>query len=158
MADASEKPKRKNLPWYWRMLRIVLLVYLGLLVFLYFAQKRFIFPGASMSQGKPYSRISAPPDAELLTLTTAKGDKVAALFGTAQASDGTKLPDADRRPTVIFFYGNAMCLKEARQEFSDFRRLGVNVLIPEYAGYGMSDGEVSETNCYATEMPRLTIC
>lgn len=146
--------KRKQWPWYWRVLRILLLAYFGLLLFLYFAQKRFIFPGASMTQGKPYSRMSAPAnsavDGELLTLTTSKGDKVAALFGGALTAERKAHPNAAHRPTVIFFYGNAMCLKDARQQFDDFRMLGVNVLIPEYAGYGMSEGDAGESSCYAT--------
>jgi hypothetical protein len=143
-------PKRKGLPWYWRMLRIILLAYVGLLVLLYFAQKRFIFPGAAMTQGQPYSRIASVPDGELLTLTTSNGDKVAALFGQAMTPEHKIRPDAPQRPTMIFFYGNAMCLKSALQLFDQFRALGVNVLIPEYAGYGMSDGDVSEAGLYAT--------
>ena len=43
-----------------------------------------------------------------------------------------------------------MCLNFARDEFERFRRLGVNVLIPEYVGYGMSGGKPSERGCRGT--------
>jgi fermentation-respiration switch protein FrsA (DUF1100 family) len=51
---------------------------------------------------------------------------------------------------MLFFYGNGMYLKAAEEEFEEFRRLGVNVMIPEYVGYGMSGGQASESGCYAT--------
>ncbi len=51
---------------------------------------------------------------------------------------------------MIFFYGNAMCLSYAQQDFDRFRRLGLNVLIPDYVGYGMSGGSPSEKGCQAT--------
>jgi fermentation-respiration switch protein FrsA (DUF1100 family) len=51
---------------------------------------------------------------------------------------------------MIYFYGNGMCLKQAMPEFDRFRRLGLNVLIPDYVGYGMSGGRPSEHGCQAT--------
>jgi fermentation-respiration switch protein FrsA (DUF1100 family) len=43
-----------------------------------------------------------------------------------------------------------MCLaKESTQKLADyFRRMGVNVLIPEYPGYGMSGGRATEKGLY----------
>ena len=44
-----------------------------------------------------------------------------------------------------------MCLNDtAELEFDRFRRLGLNVLIPEYVGYGMSGGKPSEAGCRDT--------
>jgi len=51
---------------------------------------------------------------------------------------------------MIYFYGNAMCLNHAMADFDRFRRLGLNVIIPEYVGYGMSGGTPSERGCQAT--------
>ena len=34
-------------------------------------------------------------------------------------------------------------------EMQRFRRLGVNVIVPDYLGYGMSGGRASEAGCYA---------
>ena len=48
---------------------------------------------------------------------------------------------------MIFFYGNAMCLNYSDSQLEEFRRLGLNVLIPEYVGYGMSSGRPSEGAC-----------
>jgi pimeloyl-ACP methyl ester carboxylesterase len=85
-------------------------------------------------------------------LKTKRGETVVALFGGATLSDGRSDPRAADRPTMIFFYGNAMCLKYAAVQLEEFRRLGVNVLIPEYVGYGMSSGIASENGCQATAL------
>ena len=64
--------------------------------------------------------------------------------------DGNPHPEAGQRPTILYFYGNAMCLNDAMFEFDHFRRLGLNVMIPEFVGYGMSAGKPSETGCRDT--------
>jgi len=48
----------------------------------------------------------------------------------------------------MYFYGNGMSLETSSYEFARFRQLGFNVLIAEYAGYGMSSGQASESGCY----------
>ena len=150
-APTSSPPapvKRPPLKWYWRMLRVLLLAYVGILIFLYISQKKLIFPGAS-SHGQPEANVVERPGYELLTLKTADNVAIKALFGPALDHSGTIDANAKARPTVLFCYGNAMCLTAALQQFNAFRRMGVNVIIPEYVGYGMSDGEPSEAGCYA---------
>ena len=88
--------------------------------------------------------------AELVTLTTPRADKVTALFGGALSPAGRPLADPMSRPALLYFYGNAMCLAYAEQEFDRFRRLGLNVMIPDYVGYGLSTGKPSEIGCRQT--------
>jgi fermentation-respiration switch protein FrsA (DUF1100 family) len=135
---------------FWSVTRISLAVYFGLLVFLYFTQDGLIFVG-HQTQGKESARIDvAPAGMERIALTTAQGTPLIALFGAALTPDNRPRPDAAKRPTLLYFYGNGMCLRDTLSEMGDFRRLGLNVLVPDYAGYGMSGGSASETNCYAT--------
>jgi pimeloyl-ACP methyl ester carboxylesterase len=75
---------------------------------------------------------------------------VAALFGPALSPEGELLSDAASRPTLLFFYGNGMYLNETVPLFQHLRRIGANVLVPEYLGYGLSDRPASEAGCYAT--------
>jgi pimeloyl-ACP methyl ester carboxylesterase len=42
-----------------------------------------------------------------------------------------------------------MCLRDTLYEVQRFRCLGLNVIVPEYVGYGMSSGRPSEQGCYA---------
>lgn len=132
-----------------RLIKLVLLVYVGLIIVLYTLQTRLIFPGAA-TQGDPSAAVHPTPGAELVRLTTHGGDRVTALFGTALTPDGQPLADARTRPTLLFFYGNGMCLAYTLEEFEAFRRLGANVLVPDYIGYGLSSGEPSEAGCHAT--------
>jgi len=136
---------RRVLKW----LLIPLQIYLGVAAVFFFLQTRLIFPGSD-TQGDAGSTIQAPPGTELLHLKTSQGERVVALFGRALNPDGSTRPDASTRPTLLYFYGNAMCLSEASHEFDEFRRLGFHVMIPDYLGYGMSGGKPSEVGCRET--------
>jgi fermentation-respiration switch protein FrsA (DUF1100 family) len=135
--------------WLARISTLAALICLGFLTVLYFLQGRMIFPGAG-TQGQQEARVRSRGDTELLDLTTSGGERVAALFGPALTADRQPDPRANLRPTMTYFYGNAMCLNYATDEFDRFRRLGLNVLIPDYVGYGMSGGTPSERGCQAT--------
>ena len=131
------------------LVRIPFIAVVGLTALLYTFQTRLIFPGQA-TQGRPEAEVTAGPDAELIRLKTTGGDRVVALFGAALTPEGRPRPDAASRPTLLYFYGNGMYLKAAAEQFEQFRRLGVNVMIPEYVGYGMSGGSACEPGCYAT--------
>jgi fermentation-respiration switch protein FrsA (DUF1100 family) len=132
-----------------RLIRIALIVYLSLCVLTYLCQDWLVFP-AHAYQGTPQARIPAERDNEQLELTTSHGDRVAALFGAALLPDGSPDPEANHRPTIIYFYGNGGAIAWSMGEFDRFRRLGANVLLPDLVGFGMSGGKPSETNLYAT--------
>jgi len=134
-----------------RIVRLAGVLYLGLITVLYSLQTRIIFPGAS-TQGQPSAEVRPRPGTELYHLTTKHGERIVALFGPALLPDGRPDPFAVDRPTMIYFYGNGDCLNEASFQLEQFRRLGLNVLIPEYIGYGMSSGSASEQGCQATAL------
>ncbi len=112
-------------------------------------QSKLIFPSQS-TQGLRISRFTPPRGASLVTLPTVGGARVAALFGTALRPDGQPLTDPASCPTLLYFYGNGMCLAYCLDLFENFRRLGANVFIPDYLGYGLSEGEASEEGCYTS--------
>jgi fermentation-respiration switch protein FrsA (DUF1100 family) len=132
-----------------RWLAYATVLYLGAAAVLFALQTRLIFPGAE-TQGKPSAVVHPRPGTELVNLTTESDEKIVALFGPALLPDGTPHPEAASRPTILYFYGNAMCLNDTAFEFELFRRLGVNLLIPEFVGYGMSGGKPSEAGCRET--------
>ncbi len=124
---------------------------LGRLCRLFVNQTGLIMPGRQ-TQGQPRARVEPPSGAELLTLPAAGGESVAALFGAALHPDGSPVPASESRdrPTILFFYGNRMCLGAIPHLFQHLRQLGANVLVPEYVGFGLSTGRASEGGCYAT--------
>jgi uncharacterized protein len=139
------RPLRK---WVLRVVRGAVVVYLGVALVVYSIQNSLIFPGAS-TQGQRDAILLQGSGNELLALRAKDGISIAALFGEALQADGQPLADVRDRPTVIFFYGNGACMAYSTDEFDHLRRLGANVIIPDYEGYGMSGGKPSESGCYA---------
>lgn len=135
----------------WRVARFVAVVYIGVCVVACSLQDYMLFPGRG-TQGQPHAIVREPTEGkyELISLTTSAGDKTFALFGAALDESGQRRADASTCPTVLLFYGNAMCLADCFGLLRDFRMLGVNVMIPDYVGYGMSSGKASETSLYQT--------
>ena len=128
-----------------RLFGFLLILYLAVCIVLYALQTSMIFPGRS-TQGQRQAVVppSRSGDYELVMLTKASGTRIVTAFGKAMSRDGTILPDAPSRPMILLFYGNGMCLADAMVWLRDFRKLGANVMIPDYAGYGMSGGQPSE--------------
>ena len=108
-----------------------------------------MFPGHA-SQGTAAALVSPAPDEELVRLTTSRGTTIAAAFGAALLSDSRVADDAAARVTVLLFYGNGMCLADTMGLDRSIRTLGVNVMVPDYVGYGMSGGVPSERGLYET--------
>ncbi len=127
----------------------LVLCYIGAVALLYAFQTRMIFPGA-VTQGQPSAQVIPGPGCELVPLTTAQGERVVGLYGPATTRRGLPDSSSGSRPTAIFFYGNGMCLSEFEPQFNQFRRLGLNVFVPDYVGYGLSSGSPSEKACQAT--------
>ena len=132
-----------------RIARLIALIYFGSFIVITSFQTRIIFPGQA-TQGQDDAQVRPRAGTELVRLESRRGEPIVALSGPALTPDGRPHPDADGRPTLIYFYGNAMCLNDATGHFERFRRLGLNVIIPDYLGYGMSGGSASERGCQAT--------
>src|SRR5271166_5833497 len=152
-AGSAAVPARRNRS-RWRSVlvigsRLLILVLVGFVAMVYLLQDWMIFPG-SATQGSPQAGVHPRSGAELLELATSRGERVVALYGPALLPDGRPHSDALSRPALVYFYGNAMCLAYAEPEFDRFRRLGLNVLIPDYLGYGLSAGKASEIGCRDT--------
>jgi fermentation-respiration switch protein FrsA (DUF1100 family) len=70
------------------------------------------------------------------------------------ADDGVKLhgwfvPAAENaRGTLLFFHGNAGNISHRLESILQFHRLGLDVLIVDYRGYGRSEGSPSERGTY----------
>jgi len=148
-ADKSKLNDLRSFRGFKRLLRGALIAYLLVCVMLYFAQDWLLFPGASY-QGSAETTIVAPPGCEMVRLNAATGDRVTALWGQAIGADGKVDPQFEQRPTLLYFYGNGATIAWSMGEFKQFRKLDVNVLLPDYVGYGMSTGKPSETSLYAT--------
>ena len=110
--------------------------------------ERVILPGAA-HQGRSEAILQPNPHYELFPLQVQGGRMIAAEFGSALDAEGRPITASKPCPTMLFLYGNGAYLARCQKLFEGLRRLGVNVMIPEYPGYGMSEGRASERGCYA---------
>jgi pimeloyl-ACP methyl ester carboxylesterase len=131
--------------WTVRIARIAVLVYLGLCLALYLFQNVIIFPGAYV-HGNEAADVQPAPGREVIELHTPDGRRVAAIFGTGLSEEFPPGP----RPTILYLYGNGDCIKTSLGQYTEFRQLGANVMIPEFIGYPMSGGKPTEAGFYAT--------
>lgn len=111
---------------------IVILVGIGLLnIWLYLQQPGMIF--------FPYSQVTETPrdwgmEYEEVTLRTPEGLRLHGWF--------IPHPEADK--TLLFFHGNAGNIAHRGDSVAIFHRLGLNVFIFDYRGYGNSEGSPDE--------------
>lgn len=145
----AQSLRRRVGRWAIRFVQLCVLLVLVVVAVLFSLQAKIIFPG-SATQGDPSATVEPRPGEELVRLKTARGDSIVALFGPALRADGVLDPQAATRPTLLYFYGNGMCLRDTDKVSRQLRMFGLNVLVPEYVGYGMSSGSAGEAGCVAT--------
>ena len=68
------------------------------------------------------------------------------------ALHGWYLPHTGSRQVLLFFHGNAGNISHRCDSLAVFHRLGLNVLIIDYRGYGQSEGTPSEQGLYRDAM------
>lgn len=65
---------------------------------------------------------------------------------------GWFLPVNNAEQVVLFFHGNGGNISHRGDSLKIFHKLGLNVLIIDYRGYGLSEGTVSEAGLYLDAM------
>ncbi len=148
----SIQPKKlkKRRPLWLRLFRIAALVYLGIFLIGMGFQTALVFPGKHL-QGTAEAMAKAYPQMgiNLIALRTAEGQRLGAVWMDALSPRGQSSAPADRY-AVLWFYGNGSCANYELDRSSWMRKLGCDVLVTDYVGYGMSEGKPTEAGCYAT--------
>jgi uncharacterized protein len=119
-------------------------VYGAALAVLGFSQRRFLYPGAY----RPPPREPGLPDAAAITLATADGESLHALWRPPQPGCGV----------VVSFHGNGSRPEPHAARFAagPWRRAGWGVLAPAYRGYPGSTGHPSEAGLIRDGMAAVT--
>jgi hypothetical protein len=102
---------------------------------------------------QPSSRLLATPgDAgmafETVRLDTEDGETLHGWWIPASDVSRETSPGASATHTLLFFHGNAGNISGRLESVQQFHRLGLNVLIVDYRGYGQSTGTPSEQGIY----------
>lgn len=127
-------PLRRRL-WF-RALVFLLVLYVAWCIALWCFQDRLLFPAdmAPLPTPQPYSAATVE-----LARDIEGGGRVVAWFVPAFEH----APDRPA-PLVVFFHGNAEIIDHQQEIIEGYRRLGCSILLPEYRGYGRSDGRPGE--------------
>lgn len=117
------------------ILAIAAAAYVGLTLVVFLFQARFVF-FPTRSLGATPATIGL--DYEDVTVETSDGVALA----------GWYVPAQDSEQFVLFFHGNAGNISHRLESIAQFHRLGLNVFIIDYRGYGQSQGRISEAGTY----------
>jgi fermentation-respiration switch protein FrsA (DUF1100 family) len=117
-------------------LLLLVVLYAGVCFVYWWVQERFIFVRFRLSRGYRF-RFKDP--FEEVFLTHEEGVELHALRFTAKEAWGT----------VLYFHGNAGSLRRWGKQAQRFTRLGWNVVMMDYRGYGKSRGKLSEEALHA---------
>lgn len=113
-------------------------VYLGLALYLYVFQGHYVyFPDL------PSRQVAATPADvglafEAVRLSTSDGETLAGWF----------IPAPTARGTLLYLHGNGGNIGHRLDPITVFHRLGLNIFIIDYRGYGDSTGKPSEEGTY----------
>ncbi|MGB3402523.1 MAG: alpha/beta hydrolase [Microcoleaceae cyanobacterium] len=100
---------------------------MGIYLF-FFADKMIFLPSPS----------SYPDSEDILKVTTANNNKIAALY----------LPNTEANYTILYAHGNAEDIGEIKFRLQQLYQNGFSVLAYDYPGYGISTGKLTEKNVY----------
>ena len=121
------------------LLMIASATYLLLCIVVYFYQGRMVFLAHMPGRELTASPAEIGLEFEDVTINTKDGQQI----------HGWYIPVADSKGTVLFFHGNAGNISHRLESIAVFNRMGVDVLIVDYRGYGQSSGKPSEQGLYA---------
>jgi hypothetical protein len=117
---------------------LALALYIGFSLMLFLLQDRLVFlphmPGRAL-ETTPEALSLAYEDA---WIGTEDGERLHGWFIPADSSRGT----------LLFFHGNAGNISHRLQSLLIFNRLGLDVLMVDYRGYGQSSGSPGEQGTY----------
>jgi len=114
------------------------LVYVALGVVLYLFQSSMVFLANLPGRGLDATPDQIGLDYEDVVIETTDGERLHGWF----------VPTAQARGTLLFFHGNAGNISHRLESIQIFSRLGLDVLIVDYRGYGQSTGHPGEQGTY----------
>lgn len=130
---------REGLRVLWTLLGFCAAVYVGFGLYLYIFQERQIYFPQLPSHPMQATPADIGLEYEPLRLKTADGESLDAWY----------IPAAGARRTLLYLHGNGGNISHRFDPIGVFHRLGLNVLIFDYRGYGASTGKPDEAGTYA---------
>ena len=129
--------------WIWKLLPIGIAGYAAFCALVYFMQPGMIFypniPGRELVTSPKNMGL----DYENIEFVTEDNIKLHGWFIPAK-----KDLVIQKKATVLFFHGNAGNISHRMDSIRQFHKMGLNVFIIDYRGYGQSTGKTTEAGTY----------
>ncbi len=130
--------KRKTI---FRWLKIIIIIYCGIGIALYYLQERFLFHPEKLSASYvyhfdvPFEEVNIP-------------------FNKTDTVNMVKFfpKDSLRRGVVLYFHGNKENIERYAKFANNFTKHGYEVWMEDYPGFGKSRGERTEKKLYSTAL------
>jgi pimeloyl-ACP methyl ester carboxylesterase len=133
----------------WGFIATLLAIYLAFLAFLTVFQDRLIFFPEKMTEER-WQQVAEELHGDYITIrVNEEGVHLQGWFlegreqGVMPSSPANAGRIEARKSTIIFFGGNAMRLDLMAYVLDPLRNAGVNLLLADYRGYGLSEGKPS---------------
>ncbi|HHJ19233.1 MAG TPA: alpha/beta hydrolase [Gammaproteobacteria bacterium] len=129
--------------WLWKILPVGVAVYTILSVYVYFMQPGMIYYPNIPSRELVTTPKNTGLDYEDVELVTNDGTRIHGWF-----IPYATVSDTQKQKTLLFFHGNAGNISHRLDSIKLFNKLGLNILIIDYRGYGQSTGKPDEAGTY----------
>lgn len=134
-SDNTRSRTNKMLKSTLRIIGLVLIFIGALLIPLTLLQSKLIF----FPEVLPASHVfSLAPNEEEVFIDTADGERISGIWSHVDESKGL----------ILYFHGNAGSLQSWKGVAPELNRLGFDVLMIDYRGYGKSTGSITEDGLY----------
>lgn len=127
-----------KLKWPIRIFVAVIILYTVVACLFYFFQGRLIFQGIALPHDHKYTFNQKFKE---YFIPTSDGENINALLFQSQQDSSKGL--------ILYFHGNAGNLQRWGEYAVDFTKLGYDIVMIDYHGYGKSSGKPSEETLYA---------
>ncbi|HCO55038.1 MAG TPA: hypothetical protein DIT93_08480 [Pelagibacterium sp.] len=117
------------------VLVLVIVVYGGLLAYLYVNQRAFFFYPA----GEIFDPVAVGVDAEIVTIPTSNDEVITGWYAPPSAGE----------PTILYLKGNSGSFSAEYDRFLSFTEAGYGFLSVDYRGFPLSPGEITQDNVLA---------
>lgn len=130
----SHRSKRKRIILKW--LKIIIIIYCSIGIILYYTQEKFLFHPRAL----PYNYMYSFKDSfKEVNIQMNKND----MLNMVQF-----FPVSITRGVVLYFHGNMENINHYAEYASNFTRMGYQVWMPDYPGFGKSNGDLTEEKLY----------
>ena len=117
------------------VLVLVIVVYGGLLAYLFVNQRAFFFYPA----GEIFDPVAVGVDAEIVTIPTSNDEVITGWYAPPSAGE----------PTILYLKGNSGSFSAEYERFLSFTEAGYGFLSVDYRGFPLSPGEITQDNVLA---------